>query len=117
MHSNPYYTERIRRRGVIYDGAHDALVDDNTWNEVQRVLSGRRIAGDRSWKHTHFLKGIVRSGRRQGRMGFGYSSGRGGTYAYFFCLDRHTGRSNCDLPYLQQEEVEAAVGQLWQSQH
>ncbi|MBZ6371411.1 MAG: recombinase family protein [Microbacterium hominis] len=116
MLSNPYYAGRIRHRGVIYDGTHEAIVDDETWNEVQRVLSGRRIAGDRSWKHTHFLKGIVKCARCKGRMGFGYSSGRGGTYAYFFCLNRHTGRSDCDLPYLQQEEVEAAVDRLWRSQ-
>lgn len=115
--SNPYYTGRIKHRDVIYDGAHEPLIDDETWNEVQSVLAGRRIAGDRSWKHNHFLKGTVKCNRCKGRMGFGYSNGRGGTYAYFFCLNRHTGRSDCDLPYLQQHEVEDAVDHLWRSQH
>lgn len=45
---------------------------------------------------------LRRRGRRRGRMGFGYYSGRDGTFAYFFCPNRHTGRSTCDLPYLQE---------------
>lgn len=115
--SNPYYTGCIKHRDVFYDGAHEPLISDETWNEVQSVLAGRRIAGDRSWKHSHFLKGTVKCNRCKRRMGFGYANGRGGTYAYFFCLNRHTGRSVCDLPYIQQHEVENAVDHLWASQH
>src|SRR3954471_12032173 len=35
------------------------LVDEITWQKVQDVLAGRRLAGDRSWRHTHYLKGSL----------------------------------------------------------
>jgi hypothetical protein len=48
-------------------------------------------------------------------MGFGFSRGKGGTYGYFFCLGRHTGRTNCDLPYVPVEKAEQAVERIWQT--
>ena len=113
MLSNPYYIGKIRHRGVIYDGAHEPLIDDDAWYQVQNLLSGRRLAGDRSWKHEHPLKGLLVCGRCEGRMGYGHSKGRGGVYSYFFCLGRHTGRTNCDLPYVPVESVEQAMQEEW----
>ena len=113
MLGNPYYIGKIVHRGAIYDGAHEAILDDETWFQVQTVRSGRRLAGDRSWRHNHFLKGSLICHRCEGRIGFGYSRGEGGQYAYFFCLGRHTGRTNCDLPYLPVEEVEKEIRREW----
>ena len=115
MLGNPYYIGKIVHRGVIYDGAHEPIVDDDTWYQVQSVRSGRRLAGDRSWRHSHYLKGTLICHRCEGRIGFGYSSGKGGQYAYFFCLGRHTGRTSCDLPYLPAEEVEREVRREWRN--
>jgi site-specific DNA recombinase len=116
MLSNPYYAGKIRHRELIYDGAHESLVDDETWYRVQEVLAGRRIAGDRSWRHTHYLKGSLVSHRCGGRMGYGHSRGKGGVYNYFFCLGRHTGRTDCDLPYVSVEKVEQEVERIWKTQ-
>lgn len=113
MLGNPYYIGKIVHRGVIYDGTHEPIIDDDTWHYVQSVRSGRRIAGDRSWKHNHFLKGSLVCHHCDGRIGFGYSSGKGGQYAYFFCLGRHTGRTTCDLPYLPADEVKKEVRREW----
>jgi site-specific DNA recombinase len=49
--SNPYYMGKVRHREIIYDGAHQPLVDAETWHLVQDILAGRRIAGDRSAAH------------------------------------------------------------------
>jgi DNA invertase Pin-like site-specific DNA recombinase len=113
MLGNPYYIGKIRHRGVIYDGSHDPLIDDDTWYQVQSLLSGRRLAGDRAWKHDHPLKGLLTCGRCGGRMGYGHSKGRGGIYTYFFCLGRHTGRTTCDLPYISVESIEQAMQSDW----
>ena len=110
---NPYYIGKIIYHGVVYDGAHDPLIDDDTWHQVQSLLSGRRLAGDRSWKHDHPLKGRLVCNRCGGRMGYGHSKGRGGVYSYFFCLGRHTGRTTCDLPYIPVDEVEQAMRREW----
>ena len=45
---HPYYKGLVRFNGVLYDGNHEALIDESTWQRVQDVLSSRRIAGDRS---------------------------------------------------------------------
>jgi site-specific DNA recombinase len=111
--SNPYYMGKIRHRDIIYDGAHEPLVDGETWHVVQDILAGRRISGDRSWRHTHYLKGSLTCHRCGGRMGYGHSRGKGGVYSYFFCLGRHTGRTACDLPYLSVEKVEDAIERVW----
>ncbi len=113
MLRNPYYKGQILFNGVLYDGKHEPLVDEVLWQRVQGVLASRRLAGDRAWQHTHFLKGALRCARCQGRMGYGFSKGKGGTYEYFFCLGRHTGRTECDLPYLSVEDTEDAVARLW----
>ena len=116
MLSNPYYAGMIRHRELMYNGAHEPLVDDETWYRVQEVLAGRRIAGDRSWRHTHYLKGSLVCHRCGGRMGYGHSRGKGGVYSYFFCLGRHTGRTDCDLPYVSVEKVEQEIERIWQTQ-
>jgi site-specific DNA recombinase len=111
--TNPYYMGKIRHRDLIYDGAHEPLVDAETWHIVQDILAGRRIAGDRSWRHTHYLKGSLTCHRCGGRIGYGHSRGKGGIYSYFFCLGRHTGRTSCDLPYVSVEKVEEEIERVW----
>jgi site-specific DNA recombinase len=111
--SSPYYAGRLPFVGVEYEGRHQALVDEQTWQQVQDVLSGRRIAGDRSWRHEHYLKGTLFCARCGSRLGFGWSKGRGGRYAYFFCLGRSKKRTNCDLPYLPADKAEEHVMDWW----
>jgi site-specific DNA recombinase len=113
MLGKPYYIGKIVYQGMILDGAHEPLIDEPTWFKVQDVLAGRRLSGDRSWRHTHFLKGSIICARCKGRMGYGHSKGKGGTYEYVFCLGRHTGRTDCDLPYVPIEKVEIAVRAEW----
>ncbi|MCW3078509.1 MAG: Resolvase domain protein, partial [Bacteroidetes bacterium] len=111
--SHSYYKGQVVFNGAIYRGNHEPLVDEVLWQRVQDVLSERRIAGDRSWRHSHYLKGALRCGRCGGRMGYGTAKGQGGAYDYFFCLGRHTGRTECDLPYLSVPETEDAIQRHW----
>lgn len=113
--SHPYYKGKVVFNGVLYDGNYQPLIDEVLWQQVQDLLASRRIAGDRSWRHSHYLKGALKCGRCGGRMGYGTHEGRGGSYDYFFCLGRHTGRTTCDLPYLPADETEAAVTRRWTS--
>lgn len=106
---NPYYRGQIIHQGQELDGAHTPLIDNLTWFKVQDLLASRRIRGDRSWRHTHHLKGLLVCGRCGSRMGYGPSKGKGGTYAYFFCLGRHTKRTTCTMPYIEQSHLEDDV--------
>lgn len=39
---NPLYVGRIAHKGSVYEGQHPAIVDKETWNEVQAMLAGNR---------------------------------------------------------------------------
>jgi len=39
---NPIYRGKVRHREKLYDGEHEALVDEHLWNEAQRILSNNR---------------------------------------------------------------------------
>lgn len=111
---NPYYLGKIIYHGVVYDGAHQPLIDDETWFQVQNILAGRRIAGDRSWKNLIPTKGVLVCNRCGSRVSYGKSRGEGGTYEYFFCLGRHAKRTGkCSLPYIPADAVEQAVLEQW----
>ncbi len=112
--SSPYYIGKVPFKGVIYDGRHPALIDKCTWQRVQEILGNRRLAGDRSWRHEHYLKGSLFCGRCQSRLGFGHSRGKTGRlYPYFFCLGRNKKRTGCDLPYLSADAIEEKVYDYW----
>jgi DNA invertase Pin-like site-specific DNA recombinase len=115
--SSSYYTGRLPFKGADYEGKHPAIVSENVWQQVQDVLGGRRYAGDRSWRHEHYLKGTVFCANCGSRMSFGYSRGKkGGRYPYFFCLGRNKHRTDCKLPYLAGDKVEKYVMDFWQEQ-
>ena len=111
--SNPYYVGRVRHRGMEYPGQHEPLVDEATFNRVQEMLADRKKAGDRSWRLTHYLKGLVFCARCGSRLGYSRNTGRGGSYEYFFCLGKARKRNDCDLPYLRKEVVEELVVREW----
>lgn len=42
MLSNPIYVGRIRHRDKVYDGQHEAIVEQDTWDKVQAMLADNR---------------------------------------------------------------------------
>jgi hypothetical protein len=113
MLRNRYYCGYVTYQGVEYEGKHPRLISEELFNEVQHVLERHRQGGERAQRWTHYLKGTMRCGRCHSRLAYCVSRGNGGEYAYFFCLGRHHGRTDCDLPYLQPEAVEDAVTRHW----
>jgi site-specific DNA recombinase len=111
---NRYYLGFVRYRGVESDGKHEALIDAEVFEAVQRVLTNHRVAGERSYRRQHYLSGSLVCGRCRSRLGYGLSTGKTGqSYGYFFCLGRHSRRTACTLRYLPELEVEAAVEEAW----
>jgi site-specific DNA recombinase len=104
-----YYTGIVTHNGVKGDGRHDALIDRATFDQVQKVLDGHRISGDRSHKHHHYLKGTLYCicGKR---LGYGRHRGKcGGQYEYFSCLSRVQRGERCAAPYFPVERTERGI--------
>ncbi len=113
---NPYYMGKVTFQGVQYDGQHEALVSAATFEQVQAVLMAHNLAGERTRRHRHYLKGTVFCDLCESRMSLTLAKGRrtGGEWLYFFCNGRHKG-SGCLQPYVLAEDVEQAVADHYET--
>jgi site-specific DNA recombinase len=58
--SNPVYAGRIRHKDKVYDGQHEAIIDEDVWSSIQELLEGKACNGSirkRRAKHPSPLKG------------------------------------------------------------
>jgi site-specific DNA recombinase len=104
-----YYLGIVTRGGVKRPGRHEPLIDQETFDRVQEILSANRASGDRAHKHNHYLKGSIYCvcGKR---LGYGRHRGKcGGLYEYFSCLSRVQRGERCAAPYFAVERTERAI--------
>jgi hypothetical protein len=61
MLQNPIYRGQVRHRDTVYEGEHDAIVDDSLWKQVQERLQANRIADGHktSARSPSLLAGLV----------------------------------------------------------
>jgi DNA invertase Pin-like site-specific DNA recombinase len=86
---NPYYAGIVEWNGERYPGKHEPLVDQDTFGQVQMLLAGARVGGERPQKHEHYLRGTVVCAECLGRLLYGRHRGRSGQqYEYFSCNNR-----------------------------
>jgi site-specific DNA recombinase len=107
MLRNPYYTGVVNYGGKTYEGRHEPLVGEQTFQEVQDLLDAKRVSGERSWRHFHYLRGSLYCRECGGRLFYTQVKGNGGLYDYFICSGRQERR--CSQTYHRMEAVEAAV--------
>lgn len=112
---HPYYVGVVRYRGVIYEGKHPALVEPETWQRVQELLTAKYLTGERHREHPHYLKGSIFCGQCGARLIVCHAKGRGGTYPYFICSGRQHKRTDCNLRALRIEKVEDAIARYYGS--
>ncbi|PKW14555.1 recombinase family protein [Saccharopolyspora spinosa] len=105
--SDRYYCGFVTYDDQEYPGRHQALITEEIYDRVQRVLALRRGGGTRERHHHHWLKGLLWCHRCGHRMLIARGKGNGGIYFYFFCRGRQ--KHLCDLPYLSVAKIEAAV--------
>jgi site-specific DNA recombinase len=106
---HPYYVGVVRYRGAIYDGKHPRLVEPETWQRVQELLTAKYLTGERHREHPHYLKGSIFCGHCGSRLIVSYAKGKGGTYPYFICVGRQQKRTDCTLRALRIGLVEDAI--------
>ena len=93
---NPYYIGQVRYQGALHPGAHEPIVDPETWQQVQTLLDTRATAGERRRKHDHYLKGTLYCGTCTSRLQLDYARNRVGVrYAYYICTGRTTRTTTC----------------------
>jgi len=106
---NIYYLGQVPYGGKVYEGRHEPLVDEATFEQVQELLSAKRISGERPWRHFHYLRGSIYCGECGRRLIYSRTKGKGGLYEYFVCGGRQHGK--CKQRAHRVQAVEAAVEQ------
>ena len=113
MLRNRFYIGMFKWSGVEHVGNHSALTSVETFAKVQSILQSRGVSGERQRKHPHYLKGTLFCARCKSRLSFLDAQGRSQRYEYFYCLGRHSGRTDCDLPHVSVEVVEDSVARYY----
>jgi site-specific DNA recombinase len=104
---NPYYLGQVPYAGKVYPGRHEPLIDEATFQEVQDLLTAKRVSGERPWRHFHYLRGSIYCGECGRRLIYSRATGNGGEYEYFLCGGRQHG--NCSQPSHRVAAVETAI--------
>jgi DNA invertase Pin-like site-specific DNA recombinase len=111
---NAYYMGVITYNGVQYEGEHEPLVDADTFEVVQAILTARNLNKDKSKKRPHPLKGNLFCAQCGRRLGISAPTNRYGvTYPYFYCLGHQRDPENCDQRYVSVAELETAVAEYF----
>jgi site-specific DNA recombinase len=93
---NPYYKGEIHYRGVSYPGAHEPLVDPQTWQRVQDLLAANNNAAVFERRNLCYLRGSVYCGDCGSRLMVIYAKNRWGSlYTYLTCSGRKRRTTTC----------------------
>ena len=101
-------------KGVEYSGSHEPIIDEETWDKVQLIMSSR-VNGERTNKHPHYLKSTVYCAYCGERLIISNEKKKDGTvYPYFVCAGRHSKRRrDCKTKYILIPAVEREIEKLY----
>ena len=104
---NATYTGKIRYQGKYMDGQHDPIIDDDTFEKVQSILSRRsdvHAQNRREGKAQSYLGGMLYCGC----CGKKLIKTTQGKYTYYVCDSRLSGNP-CSLRYIRMDKLDAMV--------
>ncbi|MEO1615579.1 MAG: recombinase family protein [Planctomycetota bacterium] len=110
--TNRIYLGQVAHHDEIYEGEHDAIVDEATFKAVQKKLRSNRInAGDRVHGRSQgVLAGLIRCTACDSLMTHSSSRKRGKVYRYYVCNKAtKRGRKTCPRASLPADQVERFV--------
>ena len=112
--NNYAYIGKVEHKGTVYDGVHEAIIEQELWDRVHEYLADN-INGERPDQTVRLenispLKGILRCGSCNGPM-IAYSrKKKGKVYSYFRCIkDSKRAESTCPVREISAPVVEKLV--------
>jgi site-specific DNA recombinase len=110
--TNMIYVGKVEYGGQVYEGEHNRIVDDETWNRVQSALNrnGRRGGRNIGNKHGALLKGLVQCASCDVGMIHTYVNKKNKLYRYYVCVKAHQrGWTQCETRSVSAPALENAV--------
>ena len=111
---NPYFVGIVAYKGVYHQGTHDALVDMDTWLQVQDVMHAHNTAGEKDRTHNSYLRGTIWCSHCGTRMVYSKNRGKSGnTYEYFFCMGRKDKKNPCPRGFVKLPAIESGIEEFY----
>ena len=110
--TNPIYAGKIKHKDLMFDGEHDAIIDQKTFDAVQAMLKahGRGKGNGLTNKYGALLKGLVYCGACNKAMVHTMANRGSKRYRYYTCLKAiKSGWDSCPSKSLPAAELESAV--------
>jgi site-specific DNA recombinase len=94
---NPVYIGQVAHKGTVYPGLHEPIIDQDTWDRVQRTLEENRSGHQQQLrsKLPSLLSGIVFD-EAGGRLTPSHTNKYGARYRYYVSKSRLYGRPRAD---------------------
>ncbi|MFT7098388.1 MAG: hypothetical protein ACJAS6_000243 [Rickettsiales bacterium] len=120
MLGNNLYVEKIKHKDKLYEGIHEPIIDENTWEKSQKSLgqnidqNGVRLNKVSVPKSiltiSPLLKGIVHCSLCGSKMIPTYTTKQSKRYRYYICQSKHSGSNdNCKVGRISANEIEELV--------
>ena len=114
MLTNPVYIGKISWGGKLYQGRHQAAIDEKKFFKVQEILRQNRKKKTNNKlprKHVYLLQGILRCGKCGSMMSPKSGiNGSGKPYHYYQCTrNSHIGNVACKAKYVPAKPIEDFV--------
>jgi len=110
--TNVAYIGKVPHKEEVYEGEHDAIVDDGLWGKVQHLLefNGRTKGSRQKNKHGALLMGLVRCASCDCPMTHTFTNKKNKQYRYYTCTNAHNkGWKACATKCISAPQIENAV--------
>jgi len=111
--TNPIYLGKVRCKGKLYEGEHEAILDESLWRRVQARIchNGRTGGADVRNRYGALLKGILYCGSCGVPMVHSYTQKKSGLrYRYYVCRQaQKQGWQTCPTKSVPAAEIERFV--------
>jgi len=96
MLENPIYKGKIAHKGKIFDGEHEAIIDEETWQKVQDLIAhpeAREKIMESRMGPVPLLKGRLKCGCCDRNMTPTHTQKKNKQYRYYICTQKLKGRN------------------------
>jgi len=110
---DPIFIGKIKQKGKVYEGVHEATLDEDTWNQVQDLLNSnrRQRQATRPDGYNYLLKSLLKCGHCGSYMIPVSSRGsKGQKYFYYRCVkDQDPSKGKCPIGLVTAPKFETFI--------
>ena len=103
---NPFYIGKMNWRGKVCQGKHKTIVDENTWNKVQKILDVRRNSTNIQKRNFTYGHGLMKCSDCGYNITAEIHKKR---YVYYVCSQRQQMDHSFKLQWIKEEKIESQI--------